>query len=289
MDKKVKIVLWIACILAGCLATFLVLKSESALVANPKGIMARKELELILLNIFLMSIVTVPTFALLFHLAWRYHERHSKLHYKPDHSHGTIGEIILWCIPLPIIGVMIYVNLGATHELDPYKPLKSDVKPLLIQVVALDWKWLFIYPEQGIATVNFVQFPALTPIQFVLTADGSPMNSFWIPQLSGQIYSMTGMVTPLHLMADEPGEYSGKAAEMNGRGYADMTFIAKSSTPSDFDEWVKKVQKSPLSLTKTTYKAFTKPSVKHPVTLYSHVEEGLFHQIVTKYLHPAHS
>ncbi len=185
-----------------------------------------------------MLIIIVPTFILLFVVAWKYRAKNAKAKYDPEHSHGVFGELILWMIPSVVIAVMAVITWNATHKLDPYKPLESEVKPLTIQVVALDWKWLFIYPEQGIATLNFVQFPERTPIHFELSADGSPMNSFWIPQLSGQIYSMTGMTTQLHIMADGPGEYTGRAAEINGEGFADMTFVAKSTSQSDFEDWV---------------------------------------------------
>ena len=130
--------------------------------------------------------------------------------YDPDHTFGAIGELIMWGLPSIIVIVMAIVTWDATHRLNPYKPIESDVKPLIVQVVALDWKWLFIYPEQGIATLNFFHIPEQTPIHLKLSADGTPMNSFWIPQLSGQIYSMTGMTTQLYLMADGPGKYTGR-------------------------------------------------------------------------------
>ena len=126
---------------------------------------------------------------------------------KEKKSYKVLIELILWVIPAMVVVVMGMITWDATHKLDPYKPLEGGKKPLVIQVVALSWKWLFIYPEQGIATVNFVQLPVGVPIRFELSADGSPMNSFWIPQLSGQIYAMTGMVTTLHVMANIPGEY----------------------------------------------------------------------------------
>ena len=120
-------------------------------------------------------------------------------------------------------------------KLHPYKPIESSVKPITIQVIALDWKWLFIYPEQGIATVNFIQIPVNTPINFKLTADG-PMNSFWIPSLGGQIYSMATMETKINLMADTTGDFPGEAAEINGKGFSGMRFVARSSTRADFDK-----------------------------------------------------
>lgn len=267
-----------------------VLKSEHAIVAHPKGVIARGEHELIVTNLLLMLLIIVPTFIVIGYVVWRYQHQHthskSKANYDPDHSIGLGGEVILWIIPAIIVVFLVAVTWKATHALDPYKPIESDVKPINIQVVAIDWKWLFIYPEQGIAAVNYVQFPAKTPIQFRLAADNSPMNSFWIPQLSGQIYSMTGMITPLHMMADGPGVYSGKAAEINGAGYSSMTFIAEATSHEAFERWVESVKKSPLQLTDPVYLELLKTSENNPITFYSHVEDNLFNKIVMKYMHP---
>lgn len=284
--KRVKFVIGILAILGMVLAVFFVLRSDNALLTHPKGIIARSELELIGTNYLLMLIVVVPTLIALFWIAWKYRSNNSKAKYDPEHSHGVFGELILWVIPSVVIAVMAVITWYATHELDPYKPIKSEVKTLKIQVVALDWKWLFIYPEQGIASLNFVQFPDSTPIHFTLSADGSPMNSFWLPQLSGQIYCMSGMITPLHIMADEPGEYTGRAAEINGKGFADMTFIAKSTSQSDFEDWVASVKQSSFVLTDSIYSELAKSSTNNPITLYSYVEEDLFDKIVMKYMHP---
>jgi cytochrome o ubiquinol oxidase subunit 2 len=283
--KRIKFVIVTLAIIGAVLAIFFVLRSENALLTHPKGIIARSQLNLISTNILLMLIVVVPTFILLFVIAWKYRAKNAKAKYDPEQSTGVFRELILWIIPAIVIAVMIVITWKATHELDPYKPLESEVKPLTIQVVALDWKWLFIYPEQGIASLNFVQFPERTPIHFELSADGSPMNSFWIPQLSGQIYSMTGMITQLHIMADEPGIYSGRAAEINGQGFADMTFVAKSTSPSDFDDWVAHVKQSPMQLTEKVYNELVKFSKNNPITLYSYVEKDLFNAIVMKYMH----
>lgn len=280
--KIIKFVIGILAIISAVLAVFFVLRSDNALLMHPKGIIARSEMNLIATNYLLMLIVIVPTFILLFVVAWKYRAKNTKAKYEPERSYK---ELILWVIPSIVIAVMTVITWYATHELDPYQPLKSEVKPLKVQVVALDWKWLFIYPEQGIASVNFVQFPAGTPIHFTLAADGSPMNSFWIPQLSGQIYAMAGMATQIHMMADRPGEYAGRAAELNGRGLADMTFVAKSTTLSDFDDWVAQVKQSPLQLTDPIYNELVKPSQNHPIALYSTVEEDLFNKIVMKYMY----
>ncbi|MBF0206420.1 MAG: COX aromatic rich motif-containing protein [Oligoflexia bacterium] len=292
--KIIRFIIVLLVITSAAFATFFILKSDSTLLTHPKGVIARDEFHLMLTNVFHMLIVIVPTYILLFVVAWKYRAKNSskldrsQAEYDPDKSPGIFGELILWIIPSIIVASMATITWDATHDLDPYRPLKSEVKPLQIQVVALNWKWLFIYPEQGIATVNFVQFPERTPVHFSLAADGSPMNSFWIPQLSGQIYAMTGMVTPLYIMADGPGVYAGKAAEINGQGYADMVFVAKSTSQSNFDSWIVSVKQSPLQLTNNTYNELLRPSENNPTTLYSSVEEGLFNKVVLKYMHPMH-
>jgi cytochrome o ubiquinol oxidase subunit II len=284
--KKVRFSIATLAVVCLALIIFFVLRTEIALVTNPKGIIAQKQLDLIITNVVLMVSIIFPTFIAFFAVASKYFAQNPKAEYDPEHAYGFFAEVALWGIPSIIILVMAIITWNATHELDPYRPLQSEVKPLTIQVVALDWKWLFIYPEQGIATVNFVQFPNLTPIRFELAADESPMNSFWIPQLGGQIYAMTGMITKLHMMADDPGEFSGRAAEINGAGFADMTFVAKSSSQPDFDHWVSEVKQSPLRLTDTAYSELLKRSQNHPVTLFSYVENDLFNKIVMKYMHP---
>ncbi len=283
MQRSFKFWVGVLAIFLGLLAVILVLNDERALTFHPKGIMARKELHLIGILYGIMFAVVIPTLFFLYRIAWKYHSEKGKGEYDPEHSWGKIGEWAIWVPVAVVIAIMIVINWYKTHELDPYRPL-SDKDPLIIQVVALDWKWLFIYPEEGIATINFIQIPAAQPIKFELAADDSPMNSFWIPQLSGQIYAMTGMITPLHIMADGPGEYRGRAAEINGEGYADMTFQVKSSSKEDFENWVKKVKESPLQLTQNVYHDLLKRSQNHPVILYSSVENNLFHNIVMKYM-----
>lgn len=281
--KRVKFALGLTAIIVMAIAIFFVLRSDQALVIHPKGIIAHGQLNLIKTITLLMLIVVVPTFILLFTIAWKYRAKNGKAKYSAEQTGGVFGEVILWIIPTVVIAVMATITWKATHQLDPYRPIEVDAKPLTIQVVALNWKWLFIYPEQRIATVNFVQFPARTEVHFQLTADASPMNSFWIPQLSGQIYAMSGMTTQLHIMADEPGMYTGSAAEINGKGLADMTFIAKASSFDEFEDWVASVKQSPLLLTDQTYQALVKPSLKNRVTLYGDVEKDLFNHILMKY------
>lgn len=286
--RKNQFIIGVLVILSAIFAIFFVLSSDKTLLTHPQGIIAQKELDLMITDYLLMSIIIVPTFIALFLVTWKYHEKRKSEH-DPHQSHGLFRQLILWIIPTIVVAVMAVFTWEGAHKLDPYEPIDSEMKPLTIQVVALDWKWLFIYPEQGIAAVNFVQFPEKTPIHFLLAADGSPMNSFWVPELSGQIYAMAGMTTQLHLMADGVGEYAGRAAEINGAGFADMTFVAKSTSQSEFEQWVRNTKQSPLQLTDSTYNKLLQPSEKHPVTFYSYVREDLFNTIVMKYMHPHHT
>jgi cytochrome o ubiquinol oxidase subunit II len=286
---KIKFFTGILIVILAVIGITFVLSSEHALVFHPKGIIARSELELIITNIVLMLLIILPTYLLLFRVVWKYCIKKEKAAYDPDHSYGALGELIMWGFPALIVMMMAIVTWDATHKLNPYTPIESNVKPLSIQVVALDWKWLFIYPEQGIATLNYFHIPERTPIHLRLTADHSPMNSFWIPQLSGQIYCMTGMTTQLNLMADGPGEYVGKAIEINGKGYADMTFLAKSTTSNDFEEWVAQVKKSATHLSPETYEDLIKPYVDNSIILFSEVEPDLFSKIIHQYMYPTKS
>ena len=270
----------------GVVGIVFVLSNENSLVLHPKGIIAQSELELIITNILLMLIIIVPTYTLLCAVLWKYCIKNEKAQYDPNHTCGPFGELLMWGLPSIIVAVMAIVTWNATHKLNPYKPIESEIKPLVVQVIALDWKWLFIYPELGIATLNYFQIPEQTPIHLRLTADGSPMNSFWIPQLSGQIYSMTGMSTQLYLMANGPGEYVGRAVEINGKGYADMTFAVKSISAKDFEDWIAKVKKSSFHLTEDTYDDLVKPSVDKSIILFSEVENDLYHKIIDKYMYP---
>jgi cytochrome o ubiquinol oxidase subunit 2 len=182
--------------------------------------------------VLLMLLVAVPLLVMAFTFAWKYRATNiPKQKHSPNWSGGKAK--LIFVLPAAVVAVLAVLIWKQSHVLDPYKPLQAKAQPITIQVVALQWKWLFIYPEQGIATVNFVEFPKATPVNFVLTAD-APMNSFWIPQLGGQIYAMSGMATQTHLMADEVGEYAGSAAEISGAGFANMKFTAKSTTNEDF-------------------------------------------------------
>ncbi len=254
-------------------------------VLNPKGMIAHQESDLIITSTLLMLIVVIPVFVMSFIFAWKYRASNKKAKYDPDWDKSVVAESIWWGVPCIIILVLSILAWKSTHTLDPYKPIDVTTKPLKIQVVALQWKWLFIYPEQNIATVNFFQFPEKTPVDFEITAD-APMNSFWIPQLSGQIFAMPGMKTKLHVIADGVGNYRGSSANISGTGFAGMTFVAKSSTQADFDEWVESVKQSPKALNLDEYKQLAAPSTNNPVASYVLASEDLHNWIIMKYMMP---
>jgi cytochrome o ubiquinol oxidase subunit II len=251
-------------------------------VLNPKGSIGVAEKSLIGTATFTMLIVVIPVIALTLWFAWRYRASNRNATYAPKWSHSTAIEVVVWTIPTLIILFLAILTWRTTHELDPYRPLESDVKPIEVQVVALDWKWLFIYPEYGIASVNQLAFPAGTPVNFRITSD-SVMNSFFIPQLGSQIYAMAGMQTRLHLIAEHAGDYAGISANYSGAGYSDMKFRALATTPERFQAWVQKVKASSERLDMDTYYAVAKPSEKNPVRYFSSADPALFNKIMAKY------
>ena len=200
-----------------------------------------------------------------------------------------MDELIWWAIPFEIVLILGALTWSSTHNLDPRKSLDSARgEPLVVQVVALDWKWLFIYPEQEIATVNYFQIPVGRPVKFEITAD-APMNSFWIPRLGGQIYAMTSMVNVLNLVADEVGTFAGGSANYSGEGFAQMKFIVQAVRQEDFDAWVAEVKTSPNILTHDQYEVLAEPSVAHEVTYYGGVDGDLFSTIVMNFMMPQHT
>ena len=218
-------------------------------------------------------------------MPWKYRSDH-KEKYDPEWADHPLAEIIWWGVPCAIVGVLSVLCWKSSHELDPFKPLDAPGKPVTIQVVALQWKWLFIYPEYNIATVNFVQFPVNTPINFLITAD-APMNSFWIPNLGGQIYAMPGMQSKLHLLAnEEAGSFPGSSANLSGTGFSGMRFTAKASSLSDFEAWVAQVRAVPQKLDLDSYKTLAKPSENNPAASFLLQKADLFDWIMMKFMMP---
>ncbi|SFB46750.1 cytochrome o ubiquinol oxidase subunit 2 [Cohnella sp. OV330] len=265
------------------LMTFLLSGCADVVVLNPKGEIAKHQLDLIYITTGLCLIIIVPVLILTFWIAWKYRAKSKKKEaYQPEWDHSTKLEAVWWGIPILIILLIAIVTVQYSYKLEPSKALASDEKPITIQVVALDWKWLFLYPEQGIATVNYVQFPEKVPVQFQLTAD-APMNSFWIPQLGGQIYTMSGMAMKLHLIADEPGDYFGTGANFSGEYFGKMTFNAKATSRADFDKWVQDVKQSYPAMSQEGYNELAQPATSL-VRSFSAFPNGMFDNIVNKYV-----
>ncbi|KWR89839.1 ubiquinol oxidase subunit II [Cupriavidus sp. IDO] len=260
-------------LLAGCNLTLL----------DPKGQVGVDIKGIILIATWLMLLVVVPVIVLTLVFAWKYRATNTSARYEPDWSHSTAIEIVVWLIPCLIIVALGIITWKSSHDLDPYKPLESKTKPITVEAVAMNWKWLFIYPELKIATVNQIAFPVNTPVNFKITSD-SIMNSFFIPQLGSQVYAMAGMETKLHLIANEAGTFDGMSANYSGGGFSGMKFTATAMSNFDFDQWVAKVRASSNALGADGYRKLAEPSEKEPVTYYGKVEDELFHGILHKYM-----
>ena len=254
------------------------------MVLDPKGPIAEKQLDLIIITVILCSIIIVPVLIITFIIVWRYRATNKKADYKPEWAHSNLLETIWWGIPIVIIIVLAVITVRYTHELEPAKAINSDKEEVTVQVVSLNWKWLFLYPEEGIATVNTLTIPEDRPVRFEITAD-SPMNSFWIPELGGQIYAMSGMSMALHLQADEPGTYFGTAANFTGEHFENMNFQVNATSDAEYEQWIQEAKNSPNTITDESYEEMSKPTEKEEPTLYSSFPEGIYERIVTKYMH----
>jgi cytochrome o ubiquinol oxidase subunit 2 len=265
------------------LGAFLLLNGKNIAVLNPQGVIADKQKDLIIFTTLLGMVVVVPVFVMLFAFAWKYRETNTKAKYTPEADGNRLIEIIWWVIPLIIIIILSIVTWVTTHDLDPYKKLESNNKAVTIRVVALQWKWLFIYPEQGIATVNEVRFPSDTPVNFEITAD-APMSAFWIPNLGTQTYAMNGMSSKLSLQAHDEGEFRGSNTNINGEGYAEMNFKAIATTRQAFTMWTNAIAGSESHLDWATYEKLAQPGKNQPVVYYMLHEPRLFDRVLAKYM-----
>lgn len=251
---------------------------------NPKGLIAQEQLRLMLLVVGVLLAVFIPSLVMLYFTAWKYRETNLPAGHTPHTPVDTKMSRGVWLIPITVLLILATVMWSATHRLSPQKSIVADAKPLKIQVISLRWKWLFIYPEQQIATVNFVQIPVNTPVEFELTADETPMSSFWIPNLGGQLYSMTSHVNRLNLMADTPGDYPGSTPEINGPGFAGMRFTARATSMHDFTHWVEDTQLSRDKLDTVTYESLLKPSENNPVAFYANADTTIYGKVLMKYM-----
>ena len=248
-------------------------------ILDPRGPIASAERLLLFNATEIMLVVVIPVIVATLGFAWWYRASNARADRTMGEDFEGRVEFVIWSIPALIVILLGGVIWISTHELDPRAPLPSTVPPLRVEVVSLDWKWLFIYPDQHIAAVNQLVLPAATPVTFRITS-ATVMNSFFIPQLGSQVYAMGGMATHLNLMADAPGEYTGFSAMFSGDGFSDMRFTAKAVPAPDFEAWVAKVRGAGPVLDQAAYAALAKPRKAVPPTTYGSVADRLFEHII---------
>jgi len=254
-------------------------------VLDPKGPIAGAERQIMFNALGIMLAIVIPTVLVTLGVAWWFRASNERARYRPEFRYSGRLELLVWSIPAMTVFLLGGVTWLSSYDLDPPRPIASAVKPVKIQVVSLDWKWLFIYPEQGFATVNQLTIPVGTPVSFELTSSGV-MNSFWVPQLGGQIYTMAGMTTRLHLLADHPGTYRGASANYSGDGFADMRFTIDAAPAETFAQWVEAARNAGPVLDPQAYADLAKPSKAVAPFRYRSVAPGLFNGILSSGLQP---
>ncbi|CAN5353647.1 ubiquinol oxidase subunit II [soil metagenome] len=259
-------------------------------VMNPMGDIALQQRNLVIFAMVLMLLIVIPVIALVGFFAWRYRASNKEARYEPNWDHSTQLELVIWAAPLLIVICLGAVTWTGTHLLDPYRPIErlskdkpvvSNVKPLEVQVVALDWKWLFIYPEYGFATVNELAAPVDRPIKFRLTSS-SVMNAFYVPTLAGMIYTMPSMETKLHAVINKPGNYAGFSSNYSGAGFSGMRFRFYGMNDADFEGWVARNRAATSSLSRALYVKLEDPTENVPVMRFGKVDPGLFDAVVNQ-------
>jgi cytochrome o ubiquinol oxidase subunit 2 len=257
-------------------------------VLAPAGDIAAQQRDLVVISTVLMLLIVIPVMALTVFFAWRYRQSNTAATYEPEWDHSTQLELVIWSAPLLIIVCLGALTWMGTHLLDPYRtlgridtdrPIATQDAPLNVQVVALDWKWLFIYPDYGIASLNELAAPTNRPISFRITAS-SVMNSFYIPALAGQIYAMPGMETKLHAVANKEGTFRGFSANYSGAGFSGMHFEFKSLSAAEFDKWIAAARSGGGMLGRSDYLQLERPSSNEPVRRYGAVDRDLYKAIL---------
>lgn len=272
----------------------LMLGGCNMVLLHPAGDMARQQSDLMIASVILMSLIIVPVLIAIGVIAWRYRATNKDAEYDPEWDHSTVFELVVWAAPLLIIIALGAMTWIGTHQLDPYRaltrvdashPIAANAQPLEVEVVSLDWKWLFFYPQYGIATVNELAAPVDAPIHFRLTST-TMMNSFFIPSLAGQIYTMPGMQTVLHAVINKPGDFDGFSANYSGHGFTDMRFRFHGMSPQDFSKWVARVRAHGSDLDVKAFDQLNQPSRAEPVHYYAHFEADLYHRILNRCVDP---
>jgi len=274
----------------GLLLLGLPLAGCNMVVMKPSGDIAQQQAQLIVASTLLMLLIIVPVIALTLLFAWRYRQSNKAATYSPDWDHSTRLELVIWGAPLLIIIALGAMTWISTHKLDPYRPLEridaqravpAGVEPLVVEVVSLDWKWLFLYPELGIATVNELAAPVDRPIQFKLTSS-TVMNAFYVPALAGMIYTMPGMETQLHAVINKAGVYDGFSSNFSGDGFSHMRFKFHGLSHEDFERWVQNTKAQGEMLSRAAYLKLEQPSEREPVRRYASVDKGLYDAILNR-------
>lgn len=260
---------------------------DNLILMHPKGLIGLEERKLIVITFMLMLTIVIPVIIITIVFSIKYRESNTKnKQYDPNWNHSKIIEFISWTIPILIITILSILTWKSTHQLDPAKPIVSSnpENTMIINVIALDWKWLFIYPIYNIGVINELIIPINVPIQFNITSN-SIMNSFFIPQLGSQIYAMAGMQTKLFLIANEPGQYKGMSANFSGQGFSGMKFtVTAKKNQAEFDQWIKTVKTSSNRIEDmSSYEELAKPSQFHPVMYFSNVKPNLFYEVINKF------
>lgn len=248
-------------------------------VLDPQGPIGAQEKMILLNSLGIMLAIVIPTVVATLGVAWWFRASNKRAQYRPEWDYSGRLEMIVWSIPMMVILLLGGITWVSSHDLDPPKPLPAPAGAINVDVVSLDWKWLFLYPDQGIASVNRIVVPAGTPIRFRLTA-ATVMNSFFVPQLGSQIYTMPNMTTRLNLQADKPGSYPGLSAQFSGDGFSGMRFTFDAVSPSQFADWVKTAQASGPALDAAGYALLEKPSQSVAPYTYKSVVPGLFEAVV---------
>lgn len=273
-----------------CLVSALLLSGCNMVLLSPSGDVALQQKNLIITSTWLMLLIIVPVMVLTLVFAWKYRSTNTDAPYNPEWSHSTILELVIWAAPLMIIIALGAITWVTTHELDPYRPLDRisegrevplDAKPLVIEAVALDWKWLFIYPEEKIAVVNELAAPVDRPIEFRITST-TMMNSLFIPALAGQIYAMPGMETKLNAVINKEGDFEGFSANYSGAGFSHMRFRFHGMSEGDFNNWLAENRKAGDSLSRDAYLKLEQPSIAEPVHRYASIDETLYDAILNR-------
>jgi cytochrome o ubiquinol oxidase subunit 2 len=264
------------------LATLLVgsfaASSRAEGVLDPQGPIAYAERMILLNSTTIMLVVVVPVIALTLAFAWWYRASNTRASYQPNWANSGRIELVVWSVPAMVVLLLAGVAWTGSHDLDPARRLHSDLKPVRIEVVSLDWKWLFIYPDSGVATLNQIVVPTGVPIEFLLTS-ATVMNAFWVPQLGTQIYTMPGMTTHLNLLADRAGDYPGLSSNFSGDGFSDMRFVVHAVPAAAFSSWLASTRAQGEMLDAGAYSQLARTGSDVSIKAYGSVEPDLFERI----------